>query len=75
MHKVLSKGACISKSIKPSCAEIAGNYFHHWITMTCEKVATNGPNLKKLAQKNQIGESGGEKKILLNGYAHALKDH
>ena len=31
--------------------------------MTCAKVAINGPNLKKLAQKkNQIGESGGERK-------------
>ena len=35
-----------------SCAEIAGNYFQHWFNMTCEKVAINGPNLKKLAQKN-----------------------
>ena len=25
--------------------------FHHWINMTCEKVAKNGPDLKKLAQK------------------------
>ena len=31
--------------------------------MTCAKVAINGPNLKKLAQKkNQIGKSGGERK-------------
>ena len=31
--------------------------------MTCAKVAINGPNLKKLAHtKNQIGESGGERK-------------
>ena len=34
-----------------SCAEIAGNYLYHWINVTCEKVAKNGPNLKKLAQK------------------------
>ena len=34
-----------------SCAEIAGNYLHHWINVTCEKVAKNGPDLKKLAQK------------------------
>ena len=45
-----------------SCAEMAGNYFYHWINMTCEKVAKNGPNLKKLAQKNQIGENDGERK-------------
>ena len=25
--------------------------FHHWINMTCKKVAKNGPDLKKLAQK------------------------
>ena len=30
--------------------------------MTCEKVAINGPNCKKLAHKNQIGESGCERK-------------
>ena len=30
---------------------IAGNYLYHWINVTCEKVAKNGPNLKKLAQK------------------------
>ena len=31
--------------------------------MTCEKVAINGPNLKKLAhKKNQTGESGDERK-------------
>ena len=34
-----------------SCAEIAGNYLHHWINVTCVKVVKNGPNLKKLAQK------------------------
>ena len=33
--------------------------------MTCEKVAINGPNLKKLAHKNQSGESGGERKKIL----------
>ena len=36
--------------------------FHHWINTTCEKVVINGQNLKKLAQKNQIGKSGGERK-------------
>ena len=52
MHKVLSKGALNLKVYKTaSCAEIAENYFHHWINMTCEKVAINGPNLKKLAPK------------------------
>ena len=30
--------------------------------MTCGKVAKNNTNLKKLAQKNQIGKSGGERK-------------
>ena len=45
-----------------TCAEIAGNYLYHWINVTCEKVAKNGPDLKKLAQKNQIGECGGERK-------------
>ena len=34
-----------------SCAEIAGNNLYHWINVTCEKVAKNGPILKKLAQK------------------------
>ena len=29
--------------------------------MTCEKVAKNGPNLKKLAKKNQIGENDSER--------------
>ena len=33
------------------CAEIVGNNLYHWINVTCEKVAKNGPNLKKLAQK------------------------
>ena len=30
--------------------------------MTCDKVAINRPNLKKLAPKTQIGKSGGERK-------------
>ena len=30
--------------------------------MTCEKAVINGPNSKKLAQKKQIGKSGGERK-------------
>ena len=52
MHKVLSTGALNLKVYKTaSCAEIAGNYFHHWINITCEKEAINGPNLKKLAPK------------------------
>ena len=52
MHKVLSKGALNFKVYKTaSYAET-----HHWINMTCDKVAINGPNLKKLAPKNQIGE-------------------
>ena len=63
MHKVLSKDALNLKVYKiASCADIAGNYFHHWINITCEKVAINGSNLKKLAPKNQIGESGGKRK-------------
>ena len=43
--------------------------------MTCEKVAINGPNLKKLAQKNQIGKSGDErKKILARTLCHLLNE-
>ena len=57
MHKVLSKGALNLKVYKiASCAEIAGNCFHHWINMTCEKAAING------SKQNQTGESGGERK-------------
>ena len=48
MHKVLSKDALNLKVYKTaSCAET----FYHWINMTCDKVAINGPNLKKLAPK------------------------
>ena len=45
-----------------SCAEIAGNYSHHWINVTREKVAKNGPDLKKLEKQNQTGESGVKRK-------------
>ena len=48
--KYFLKARCMYKTA--SCAEIAGNYLYHWINVTCEKVAKNGPDLKKLAQKN-----------------------
>ena len=57
-RKVLSKGALNLNVYKTaSCAETCIIRL-----MTCDKVAINGPNSKKLAQKNQIGESGGERK-------------
>ena len=42
MHKILSEGVWNSLM----CSD-----FHHQINMTCDKVAINGPSLKKLAQK------------------------
>ena len=63
MHKVLSKGALNVKDYKiASCAEIAGYNFHQWINMTCEKVAINGPNLKKLAPKKSDWQKWWQKK-------------
>ena len=56
---------CISKTLwKPikQPLEIAGNCFNHWINVTCEKVAKNGPDLKKLAPKKSIWQKWWRKK-------------
>ena len=54
MLKVLSKSALNLQVYKTaSCAEVARNYFHHWINMTCEFKEIGTKN-SKLAKEKEI---------------------